>query len=252
MNKRLVTTVFACALCAACAFTACNADNSGTGSGGQSEGNADAVGQVTEEEWKAAFENTDKAKNFTCEQIFKSESEQNGNDDEKLLYYFTPETVCFDVSETGKSGEVWRSIDYYLFGGGANYCASSEDGVNWSASVKQVSYEEVKGTAFTYYGMSFAKEKNDTENFAVKDLYSFFTYADGKYTATLYGGQNETEVTVKIANGYVEYFSFESNEADGSGLTKIFVSYTFSKYATTEITVPEKATEAINQLKESN
>ena len=279
-SKKILTTLLvgAVALTAVAGLTACG-------------GNNDGGSAVTAEEWATAFENTIKAENYTVvsnidmSMVTKATVEgqqmtSNVTLSGKNTYYFdlagkkSYEDGKLTEKMTGEGlpeemlGEKTTETKTYSKIDGTTLWACEYDSVNdeWDAVGQPFESENAAKEYFAHTELSaslsakqyYAAIPAEGEAKALSELYSAFTYADGKYTATLYvqvEGNTYTEgkVTITIKDGYVTLLQAESSgETTQMGATITSTSktaYAISNIGSTQVTEPEKALAAIDAAK---
>ena len=284
MRKKTLAVLLAGAVAAAgiMGLTACKKD------GGGNNGSNQAGEQVTEEQWKAAFNATLNAENYTLS--FISDGTEvtkytvDGNTVTENFTDYATGKLCFDYThrkygyenkntETTtvgeeKSKETTERKSYFevenleLWGAGRE----TEDTEWYAHNQKFTSAEEEKEYFFRYNGLSFLKYEytlsaESTTELTLLNLYSAFTYKDGLYTASLYDEEGNVEaITICIKDGYIierkgEVTFEDTYEREGVTYTTVYhyiETYTFSNYGTTIITAPEGAAAAIAAKKSTS
>lgn len=290
--KKFLATLALCAVSAVSVFgfTACG-DN-------KTDNPEEEVGEsVTSEEWKSAFTATINADNYTMEESISYSTVEKSKDEagkdvtfsesvnettEKYVAdrkIYSKETMHLKLVDE-KTIEKKSIDEHYKEVDGVNLWTSYFDSVEyiqgtpeddeeemseWKADFREFADENAAKEDFkNHYSkvesfeIGFYVSADSDEEKMLVDLYSAFTYSDGKYTATLYI-DNDTDtkldinVEVSIKNGYVIGFAYnyilENNEEDISGKSEAFYRAEYKNYGSTTVTAPEGAVAAINKVK---
>lgn len=284
MKKLLATFVIgAVSITSVLGFAAC---------GGDKNSDVPKSEKVTEEEWRAAITATIDADNFTMIESYysttKTIKDENGQDviraesstkstetylaDGKLYCKQTENSKMIrneDVRErktTNESYTLVESLNHwyarcmyteYIQGypedyenGTPEWMAMKYGHTDENAAKNDLKERTIKGQL----RKRFFTDKDGTEAKEVFDMYSAFTYSDGKYISILYTEGIEAKVEVCIKNGYVAWFGCSfSCEGDGPiySYIKEEMSYAvvFKDCGSTIVTAPEGAIAAIDKVK---
>lgn len=240
MKKKFLVTAAVYALSAACIFgaTACN---KGDGSSGSNVPDVGPSIQVNAEEWRAAYEKTMSATNFTYVWV-TTISDMEGYSETVKCYFW--ENMKFGETKAYMYGTYMGGMcEYSYTENGQSYIADDEDG-EWGGYDGYFSFDLNKNSIF-------ANDFNGGKN--IGELYSEFTFNGGKYTANLINFNGVLPITVKIGeNGYISYVYFEWNGGDDES-SKEICEFTFYDFGTTEFnSVPSAAKRAIEDYKAAN
>lgn len=274
MNKKILAAFAATAVLVSgvIGFTACGGGN------GVNKGV-----EVSAEDWSKAFTATLNAKSYTADGEQTSEVKVAGN-----LEGTDVDVSCkanskakFYVDVT--NGKSYSESDVTVTFGGLDKLDKEfadmlkEELSDGADSMKGVQTYTVKIGDTTYsatnlsgewdveeYGSigvtdiltsGYATEKGG-ESKELSALYDAFTYAGGVYTATLWNGSSEVEVSVSIKDGYVIGYSFTGSYEDGDGdstmtMTMTYI-YNFSGFDGTTVTPSTEAEKAITDYTSAN
>lgn len=259
MNKRFIAMFLAMLMCLVCAlsFVACVEPNT-------PDANPDAevkVEQVTEEEWKAAFEATCSAENFTLyldiggtinEDRYSEKIGQFWNykvDNNKVfgntMEYFGQEGDCSDAYLIIEDNTEWCVEREYTKG--------STDYGEWNCRDSNFQDEEVGrfiiNSTLNYF---FTVNKNG-RCYGLDELYSEFIYKDGYYTAELNMilpgvSPNGTPgmCNVAIKNGHITEITYKNSNS----IENLYCLLTIKDYGSTTITIPSEVLAAIEKAKQ--
>ncbi|MCM1439231.1 MAG: hypothetical protein NC131_08515 [Roseburia sp.] len=245
MKRKILVTAAVCALSAACVFgvTACSKDSGDSGSGHPDVGPSIEV--ADEAAWKAAWNKTVTATNFTYVWLDKI-TDGIGMEATTMKAYFWGDEKFLETKNAYSGGrdERYERYEYYVVKENeTSYYANEEDG-SWSVGVGDYFMGEISTAIF------FDDRFNGGENIA--NLFSEFTYGSDKYTASLTYEGLTASVTVKInQDGYVSYFNCTIDDTE-SGYYKYTSEYTFYNFGTTSYNVPAAAKQAVEDYKAAN
>lgn len=284
MRKRFVTTLLTGILTLVCALglTACGNGNTDIPDGETSDGT-----EVTEEQWKAAFEATLEANNCTVDAEGEFEEISGAHVEfvkaNGTMQYNYNEQTCEGCSYTfanskskitetdGKTTDTqeYQQV-YYSIDKTTRWvarCYEEEEKIGeWEVDKYEYSDAETAKRYLTYEmalreiidSDSFVeKESKETNGKKLSDLFSAFTYSNGKYSADLdlyYNRGSQVTVEITIVDGYIKgcrmEMKVESDSDEGVRKERRIYTYHFKDYGTTTVpAAPEGAIEAINKAK---
>lgn len=267
MKKKVLTMALACALSAACLFSA-------TACGNTINDDEPSV-EVTEEEWKAAFEKMKSVTSFTAKKVYDYDDryifdyEGKVQDSHKIEhrdeYYSAMENIAkieisskynYDGEITEGSGICYEEKD------GGQWYHTEFFGEEWRTFYEAYAVYVSPANLAKYY--SYATIPETFESSLLSELYSSFTYDNERYIAKLYGyydpdssRQDEYRVEIKFnKDGYVSYFAqieeyeFHIPTTDSTCIIK--TSITYSNFGTTTVSIDPTAKKAIDDYKAAN
>lgn len=271
MKKKLIATLVAGAMLVAglTCFTACSND----GDAGEVNVYSIRKGEKVADEaaWRAAFDNTRTAKNYTTNFYYSVLDEVSGEENGKSVFYRTgneeimqehldldsnnPLDYCCEFYYYDKT-PIGQPIDPYHIDkecytkiNGTLYKA--ECSINWYANIAyQIHGVDLNAKSLIISG--FKNEEKDDNYKYIEDLYEEFTYNDGVFTAELrydrVGGKST--ICVSIKGGYVISFSVEQNLIEEkNSLTEKHTHkevYNWTNFGRTKVTIPDDAQKAID------
>lgn len=251
MCKRFVTTIVTClagmlSLFSALTFSACEKQGE----------------EVNEQQWGESIEQTLIATNYTVNFTDETPGNEKSNVSGKAL--ITENGFYCELKGTESDNSTVNIQAYLLIEENQIWTVWKNSSANeWVASSSSREYYDEylkENGGLTFLEAKYSLEKGGEQK-SLKELFPEFTYANGKYSATLYGEYNsgyETYVTqgnlsLKVSNGYIiEVDRDASYEVSYSEITLVIDvkgNYKYSNFGTTKLTVPQEVLDAIEAEK---
>ena len=274
MKKKLIATLVASAVLSTgiIGLTAC-----GGGNGGHDINKGEEVSKAG---WAAAITATQSAKNYTADAYQEVDTTMTGNMGELTNINLTGKTIgeakfTYDLDNGGiyvkqtvkitvsgvpdeLKGEDGYKDDEYVT---ESYCVKEGDTyytANYRGNAENPEWSTGSTTSFSSGGLGYLfnstySVEEDGTAVTLSELYDAFTYSNGVYTATLWGGGSEETVSLSFKGGYVVGYSFASTHEEGDEDSKMINSgkmiYNFSNYGSTTISPSDDAKKAVEDYK---